>query len=76
MHDFRWVKGVKIKINCYVSRMIYNKISFASNLAARGIVLNALVCLRCGIEEENVGHIFSNVSSPFKSGIGFTGGVV
>ena len=55
---FFWNKWLPSKVNCFVWRLLLNRIPTRSNLCARGIALPSELCPVCGVVEESVDHLF------------------
>lgn len=54
----KWIKWATLKANCFLWHMLSNKVSIASNLVLRGIVLYNSTCSLCGMDEESLDHLF------------------
>ncbi|XP_076948890.1 uncharacterized protein LOC143621316 [Bidens hawaiensis] len=57
-----WETWVPIKINCFVWRLLQNKIPVAPNLIARGMPLLSSNCRVCALEVESTKHVFLDCS--------------
>ncbi|KAJ9555276.1 hypothetical protein OSB04_009890 [Centaurea solstitialis] len=53
-----WNNWLPPKVNCFVWRLLLNRIPTRSNLRSRGISLSLDACPLCLVEEETVEHLF------------------
>ncbi|XP_076920464.1 uncharacterized protein LOC143581588 [Bidens hawaiensis] len=52
-----WLKGVPLKINCFIWRLLLDHISTKRALSTRGVILDNLQCVLCGNFEETSQHL-------------------
>ncbi|XP_071740162.1 uncharacterized protein [Rutidosis leptorrhynchoides] len=58
----RWCKLLPIKINIFLWRLLNDRIPTRVNLAFKGIDINCITCLNCGIGGDARDHIFLHCS--------------
>lgn len=59
---FHWDGWAPLKVNCFVWCLCLNRILVADNLLVRGVTLPSYLCPLCGIEQEDVDHLFFKCS--------------
>ncbi|XP_076912042.1 uncharacterized protein LOC143570226 [Bidens hawaiensis] len=53
-----WEGWIPIKVNCFVWRLLLNRIPVAVNLLARGLVSISRSCTICTLSDESSDHVF------------------
>lgn len=55
---FSWCPWIPIKVNCFVWRLLLNRIPVAANLLKRGINVTSRLCPLCCLIDEDVNYLF------------------
>lgn len=57
-YDFSWISWVSLKVNCFVWRLLKNKIPLMVNLSRRGIHVSSSTCCFYNQKDEDIDHMF------------------
>lgn len=63
LDSFKWVKWIPLKINCFVWRLLQNRILTSANLIGRGISVSSTLCPFCCNVEDDTEHVFFSCPS-------------
>lgn len=58
-----WNKWLPIKVNCFLWRLLLNRLPTKSILASKGIPVPSTACSLCSLEEETIEHLFYECSA-------------